>query len=332
MFKRIVAIALFLGLGVGAGHTVHAASPNFGVAAVLPSNQLDHSLHYYDLVVAPGSQQTITLALQNTDTGTQRFKISTNRATTSATGTIDYGQHAPAKPQALAVDIESLLPKAKTYSLAPHTTKQIHLKLKAPAQAWQGVLLGGIRVEKLNGTSANANGAALTVHAAETIPIQLRATNALPKLTPKLTFSGVALTSTGNGTQVGVKLTNPVPAIQSGLSVHATVYHANATKAVLKKDANDLKLAPSSVMTMPLTNDPTQLAAGKYRVEVAADQAGRQWHFFKTFTIKSAVSKDTTTKVKNATKKPLPLWVGGALIAAVAVLGWVAWHLKSRQE
>ncbi len=326
MFKRVITIALFFGLGLAANQTVHADSPNFGVAAVLPSNQINRERHYYDLVVAPGSTQTLTLAIQNTDTGTQRFKVSTNRATTSATGTIDYGQHAPAKPKTLGVDIETLLPKAKTYSLAPHTTKQIHLKLTAPKSAWTGVLLGGIRVEKLTGTKVA--GSALTVRAAETIPLQLRATKTLPPLTPKLTFSGISVHPSANGTQIGVRLTNAVPAITTGVNVHASVYRAHVKKASLQKDANDLKFAPNSEMTLPLSAEPSTLAAGKYRLAVTATKGDQHWHWRKSFTIKSAVTKTKQTATKTAPARATPLWVGGLLIAIVAVLGWIAWHLR----
>jgi hypothetical protein len=65
LFCLLIALFSFAWLPT---QTVHAAKLHFSVAAQLPSNQVDTSVSYFSLKVAPGQTQTLNLILSNSDT------------------------------------------------------------------------------------------------------------------------------------------------------------------------------------------------------------------------------------------------------------------------
>lgn len=71
MKKRLSILLIVLSIGLGIGlknETAFAATINYSVKANIPENQINKNLTYFDLRINPGSQQTISLTVQNTST------------------------------------------------------------------------------------------------------------------------------------------------------------------------------------------------------------------------------------------------------------------------
>lgn len=331
MFKRLLLLATVIAGVTGSGQAVHAAGVNFQVAPEIPKNQINKQLEYYDLLVAPGSTQNISFLIQNTDSGSHKFAVSVNRAGTSADGNTSYSQHGVKPTKSLKVNIESLFPKPHTYTVDPHSTRRINLKLKAPQTAWSGILLGAINIQKVD-QAAGANGkVGITSIPGYAIGIQLQATKTLATYTPQLQFNGANVKTNASGSQITALLENPAPILQTGLHVSAQVFHKD--KKVLTNEIAGIKLAPNAQMAFPLTKADTALKSGTYHLVVNAKNGKQQWHFEDTFTIVNPVMKTKTTKaVKAAKTNPFPAWLVALLIAIASALGWYVWYLRSHHH
>lgn len=334
MKKFIFALLACCAWWLGGVQPVLAASPNFTVKTELPSNQLDPNVHYFDLLVQPGSTQDLTLLLQNTDTGSHRFRISPNRATTSAAGQIDYSQHAASSPAGLAVDIETLLSKPKTVTVAPRSTKRVHVQLQVPKTAWSGILLGGIRIEKLDHTTGETQaGVGITNQVSVTVAVQLQATKTLPALTPQLQFHGVKTKLTTAGALVFAKLENPLPAIMHDITVTAAITQAGHSKARLKTTQSALNLAPNSTFALALNTTAKALPAGKYHLDLTATNGQQHWTFGHDFTIQKAPLEAAKQANQPAVTKhqSLPAWFVALLLAILAALIGAIIMVRRRQ-
>lgn len=323
MWKWMCFIAAALGISCWANQPVHAASNTYNVSAVLPSNQLDPQAHYFNLLVTPGSQQTLAIDIQNDDSGSHKFVVTPTRATTSANGAIDYGQRGAYAPASLPADIEKLLPKPKTYTVAPFSTRRVHLKLTAPTKAWPGILLGAIAVTRKDDASTSA----LSNHISVRIGVQLQAAKTLPQLAAQYQYDGVSAKNSTTATQLTAKFTNPIPTIQSAISVKAQLYRHDAKQPVATLTRNDLRMAPSSRMPLKLvTKKP--LAPGKYRVAFTLTQNGRTWPFSDHFTVKKqATLQPTKTAAKQTARTALPAWLFIVLLVIVLGLGGIIFYL-----
>lgn len=323
MFRRICLAAVIMSGFWGGGQYVEAASTDFGVAAQLPTNQIDKKLHYYDLLVTPGSTQDLKLKIQNTSTGTQRFEISTNRAGTTDDGQLNYNQHGATPPKSLAYNIESLMPKTRVVSIEPRTTRTVSLKLTAPTKNWSGILLGAIHVSKLD----------TTTRVAYNIGLQLRSTKNLPAQTAQLQFNGVSTKIRATGDTVSALIENPAPRIQNGLGLQAKVYRMKTGQKVMHRELSQATLAPNSVMSFIINKTSKQLASGKYKLIVDAKNGTQNWHFTKQFTVIEPVIKSKTTTSASPQKlHNVPTSLIAILIAIMFALGaWIYWIIRKSQ-
>lgn len=327
MFRKLVlGLAMTIGL-LQAAQPVHAASTNFQAAAELPSNQIDKQIHYFNLLVTPGSQQDLLILIQNTDSGSHRISVSPNRAGTNGNGLIDYSKHKQAKPKSLALNIEDYLPKPKIYTVDPHSTRRIKLRLNVPNKSWSGILLGGIRVEELD---PNASGQKANSRVAYNIAIELQTSKTLPKQTPQLQFNGVQLKERASGDSVNALLENPAPMIQSGLHVNAQIFHRNGTKVVMNRELSGITMAPNSIMTFPITQSAKMLRPGHYRLVIDGNNQSETWHFERDFTIHATVMKTKKTNTQSAQHKIFPVWVVIGLLTIAVVLVVIIWQLRKK--
>jgi hypothetical protein len=324
MFRRICLAAVLISSFCGGGQYVQAATTNFGVKAQLPANQIDTSVHYYDLLVSPNTTQTLKLQVQNTGTGTQRFKISTNRAGTTSDGQLNFNQHGVTRPKSLTYNIESLMPKPKIISIAPRTTRTVSLKLTAPKANWSGVLLGAVHVTQLD----------TTTRVAYNIGLQLRASKTLPAQVPQLQFNGVDTKISATGDSVKALLENPASRIQTGLNVRAQVFRLKNRREVMHHQVKNATLAPNSVMAFTANKYTKRLASGKYQLIVDATNGKQAWHFIKNFTVTQPVIKTTPTPANPAQKfHQLPAWVIIFLITiVVALVSLIYWLVAKRRN
>ncbi|WP_390406465.1 DUF916 and DUF3324 domain-containing protein [Lacticaseibacillus jixiensis] len=326
MLKKFWAFALAVGMLTLGGQSVQAAATDFAVAPQLPANQIDHSVHYYSLLVQPGSQQDLTLLVQNGAATAARFKVSPNRATTGSDGDIDYTQHTPAKPEGLPLDIETLLPKPKVYTIPARTTKTLHLPLKAPKTAFEGILLGAIRVEKLS------NDPTKQTNIAYTIGVQLQSSQQLPASSPKLGFDGVKLTYTTTGAHVAATIDNPASMIQSGLTVQTHIYRRKTHHLIAHHQQAGIRMAPNSQMFVTADNAKA-LVPGDYQLVVNANNGATQWHFTRNFSIKSNLLKSTAAKdPATPNSQALPAWLTVMLLVIALLLAAIVWSLVRKRH
>lgn len=331
MFKRLLLLAAVIAGVVGSGQAVHAASVNFQVAPEIPKNQIDKRLEYYDLLVTPRTTQNLTFLIQNTDSGSHKFAVSVNRAGTSPDGNTSYSEHGVKPTSSLKVNIESLFPKPHTYTVDPHSTRRISLKLKAPKEAWSGILLGALNVQKVDQDASTNGTVGITSRPGYAIGIQLQATKTLPTYTPELQFNGAQVATNASGSNVSALLENPAPILQTGLHVSAQVLRNN--KKVLSQEIAGIKLAPNAQMAFPLTKTTTSLKSGTYHLVVNAQNGEHKWHFEDNFTVVNPVMKSKTeTKAKQAHDGPFPSWLVAVMIAIVSALGWYIWYLRSHRQ
>lgn len=302
IFGLSLVIAGFLG---GNAQKVHAESLNFDVGAVLPDNQANKDVTYFDLLVKPNAEQNLQVRINNKDSQEHEYKVAVNRAVTNRNGVIDYSDHGKKADKSLVNDIEKYTTKPQTVKVPAKTSQVVTINLKTPAKGFDGVMLGGVRVMQVDqAKTSSKKGVTLTNRFAYVIGLQLHEND--KKIKPDLRLLKVTPKQLNYRNYITVTLQNNQPTIMRDFNVNAVVTKRGSTKKVISYKKNGMSMAPNSNFALPLGDQGYQLEPGKYTLTLKANADSKKynWKFSKDFEITANQAKKlNSTSVDQPEKK-----------------------------
>ncbi|WP_164966349.1 DUF916 and DUF3324 domain-containing protein [Companilactobacillus metriopterae] len=287
-------LALFLGLGTIFGiQTVKAEEVSYNVSAEKADNQINPDVTYFDLLVDKGSSQELTIYIQNKSSSAKKYKVSVNRALTNRNGVIDYASHGTKLDSSTNFDIEKMVSKPQTVTVEANSTKQVKLQLNTPNEDFDGVILGGIRVEQenQNNTAKKSNskqGATIVNKFAYVIGLQIRQNQ--NEVAPDLKMNKVGAQQFNYSNYITANLQNIKPTVVHKLEVNARITEKGKNATVLKAKKSNMSMAPNSNFDFPISTNGKAVKAGNYTIYVNAQSSDGQykWSFKKDFVISNA--------------------------------------------
>lgn len=315
----------------GYQQVAHAENVGYTVNAVLPKNQDDSAATYFALRVKPKQQQKLSVVISNQTKSASKFKVSVNQAITNDNGVIDYSQSHPTLDQSLKVGIKDIFAKQSlpTVTVPGKKSKTVTVQLKMPAKKLNGMVLGGINVQKVTNTDQKAKkGVNITNSFAYVIGVRLR--ESAVNVAPNMTLLSVKAGQSNSLNQVNAKLQNPEPGIMSNLKVKAKVTAQGSDKVILQNEKSNLAMAPNSSFNYALPFGNKNLKAGTYTLTLdATAQGGYKWHFVRNFTITAKQLNQLANKYNQPQQKSYFWWfvAGGAVIVLLlAIILYLLWR------
>ncbi|OUZ33902.1 hypothetical protein A5885_001617 [Enterococcus sp. 8E11_MSG4843] len=122
---------------------------NFYVTPEFPESQVEGSGSYFDLNIAPGATETLTLTLQNAIDEPVKVAITPHTAYTNVNGVVEYGKDAEEVDPSLVHSLDELIEVPETIELAGNETRTVSLTLKMPEESFEGFLAGGLRLSEV---------------------------------------------------------------------------------------------------------------------------------------------------------------------------------------
>ncbi|MFD1398886.1 DUF916 and DUF3324 domain-containing protein [Lacticaseibacillus suilingensis] len=329
--------AIILGTS-GFGVKVHAQDNpgDFGVKAILPSNQIDPAITYFDLLVKPGQTQTVSFAVSNAAKKTRKFALSVNPAVTSDGGTIDYSQAHPTLDPTLPFDPRAVMQlDQNSVTLKAGETQTIALRLKLPAKAFQGQVLAGIHVEPIAAkpqAKAGKAGARIINRYAYNVAIVLQENRAA--VPPMLKLRGGKIAPVNSRPTVQLRFQNPAPTIIGDL-VFKTKLYKNG-KPFMTDHSNAYLVAPNSHFNLNLALDNHRATAGRYQAVIhATAKGGHKWSFTQSFTVSptqaSQVNRRSVFIEQPAAFGPMAIVLAVLLVLALFVIILLLWRNRRKQ-
>ena len=108
----------------GLGQVVRANEFNFSVTPILPENQIGKS-GYFNLKMAPGQSQELTLTLTNSTERTVVVEETIASATTNINGVIEYSPNDIKHDKTLKYNITDYAKIPAEITLAPNSSQQV---------------------------------------------------------------------------------------------------------------------------------------------------------------------------------------------------------------
>lgn len=332
---RISLAILVIGLTFQISRTsVNAAEKgmNYQVKANLPASQHNPKATYFDLRLKPKQVETISIMVQNMDNKERVFDITPNTAITNDNGVVDYSQAKQKADKTAPANISSLVSGKQQITVPANSTRNATFKIKMPAQAFDGVLLGGFNITRKGNDSPQTQKANVMVRNQFAYVIGLRITENDALLTPHLKMNQIEAAVVNYRTAVTANLQNTKAVMISDMTVDAKIMKRGTTKVLHRTNKPNLAMAPNSNFNFAISWDGEALAAGKYTLDLTAtDKAGQKWHFKRPFELTVQKAREANKKAVNVKKATINWWpiIGG--LVAIGLVGYII-YLKRQQR
>lgn len=317
----------------------HAADTmgDFGVKPILPDNQIDKAIGYFDLLVTPSQEQTIGVTISNSADNARRFDLSINPAVTSDGGTIDYGQEKPRLDETLPFDVRDvLLLSEKEIEVPAKSSVDVPIQVKVPASSFAGRVLAGIHVSPKTDdpdTADKKEGTQIKNRIAYNLAVVLQESR--DAVEPDLKLLSEDVSAVNAKPAVQLLFQNPAPTIISKLVFTSKISYEG--QPYIDNTSNEFLVAPNSNFHLNLDLAGDKAKAGEYQADISAKSGdGHEWHFTQKFTIAKEKAEEVNKNSVFAVEEKAFPWMNVVLITLALILivflviFWL--HRKKKKE
>lgn len=308
-----------------------------GIKAILPDNQRDGVLGYFDLQVNSGEKQTIYIEVTNEKNEDILVRFIGTNAYTSPTGGIFYAEKTESPDISLLDETfalsKSISPENEVRVKANETAK-VPIEVTVP-DIEKGTILGGVLIEEivkpveeeeevLEKDTAKFKVITKTNYA---IVVQLD----LPgEVSPVFSFGKAGFNP--DGPKVFIEMINDAPMIQRDISGEYKVSNKDGEE-LFTGEFEPILMAPKTKINFPMHWNNSVLDPGKYTISITANVAGEQIVAEEDFEISGASVKEYAERTNQpiARKGGIPYWVAIVVVLVLAG-GFMIWFTKKNKK
>lgn len=325
--------SLILSIG-GRAEPARAASGDgagFTVKAILPDNQANSDVSYFDLNVEPGQKQELQIQVSNLEQKEKTLKVQPNTAFTNSNGVIEYSKANLKKDSSAQYTFRELMSKTQTVKLAAGATQTLTFELTVPKNGFRGSVLGGFYVtpvEDKAATKDSSGGMQINNKFAMLVGAHLHGKGTAM---PVLKLNKVKPTLDNKQPVVLANLQNTEPVAFGGLTVDAKITKKGDSKVLYQRKKDKMQMAPNSNFDYAINIDEQGFKTGTYTLKMTAKAAGKTWNFTRDF----KVTRQTTelNGLAAGVVQPDYTWAYVAGVAAlIVVIAGLAFYLGKRKK
>ncbi|MHC5250263.1 DUF916 and DUF3324 domain-containing protein [Enterococcus sp. LJL90] len=263
-----------------------SSATGFNYQVMLPENQIDSSLGYYDLAMNPSQQQVISMTLTNPGEEAIKVGLKLNAAKTNNNGVIEYNRPDIENDPSLQFNFNQLVSVPETIDLAAGETKQLDISIQMPETAYDGVIAGGLTMQRIvdetEGSDSEA-GSYVNNKYAYAVSILLREGN--NDLQPDLQFNKAYAGQQNYRNTIFVSFSNVVATYVNNLTVDAQITAEGSNEVLWETRRTTMRMAPNSFIDFPISMAGSQMEPGQYTAHVNAYIGDQKWEWHENFEI-----------------------------------------------
>lgn len=318
---QLLIITLFLTFNV---RQVYAnGNLAISVKAILPENQHDKDVTYFDLRMKPKQEQEVFLELTNPTKDTQKLKLEINDGTTNDNGVIDYSKRDSTykRDDSLKISVTDVAKIQDSVTIKPESKELVKIKISMPETPFKGVLFGGILVsdfeDKEKPDTKKASGMQIKNKVSYTIGLKLSESDDEVKANLDL-IKAYADQADGHNV-VKVKIQNNMPQKLDDIVYKAEVTEQGKKEVLHQANNQGYRFAPNSNFDYRISWENQPFKSGRYTVHMTAEskKTGQKWEWDKDFNITSTEARELNAKAVDLDKDNRLLYI---IIAILIVL------------
>lgn len=306
---------------------------NFYVTPEFPESQVEGSSSYFDLNLAAGETETLSLKLQNASGEPIQVQVTPHTAYTNVHGVVEYGKKAEEADPTLSYSLEDLIEESDVIELAGNETKTISVPLHMPEESFKGFLAGGLRItevkEEQEETTDSEEGVAINNEFAYVVGVV--ASNSRDSIQPDLELLDVFADQLNYRNVISANLQNFTPTFVNQLIVEATVQRAGENDILYQANEEMMQMAPNSNFNFPISLEGGRFQAGDYVLKLKATSGEEEWSWERRFTIevdeaRSFNREDVTIDTS------INWWMIGTMILILLLLTLVIYLMVQKKK
>lgn len=326
-------------LSVQAATADSTGSIGFYVRAVLPENQLDTSLTYFDLRMQPGQTQTLEVEVVNESDEAITVDLNAISASTNRNGVIDY-KTSDIRDKTLEHPFSELAAlETGALDIPANDSAMARVTVAMPQAEYDGVVLGGlVFTRRPTQPQQETQGMSLQNQYSYVIGVKLSENDTAVQ--PDFELESIQGETVNYQPAMVHSIRNRNAAIAKDVVLHV-VLRDGSGQVVGELERQGIDMAPNSLMPLAVTPQAPageggengeadqnagapELRPGEYTSEVTLDYQGESWKFEQAFTIGSVEAQQVNDQTIGATSQngrgapPSTLLI--VLLAAAAVI------------
>ncbi|WP_125607205.1 DUF916 and DUF3324 domain-containing protein [Lapidilactobacillus bayanensis] len=325
--------SVLLGLFFLKPQSVSAAGTSFTMGIKQPANQIEKSANYFDLLIQPKQEQTLTLVLKNLANQTNKITVTPVAAYTNNNGIVDYQAKVTTTQTAAKYQWTDLVaPKSVTVNIPAKSTTNVNFKLKVPDDTFAGLIDGGFRAMSTHDTTTAKVKNGMGIKNKYAMIIGATAQMSKTNVSPELKLNTVKPALVANTTTLLVNLENIKPSLFGEMTVTAKVTKRGSDKVLHAAKRTNLSMAPMSNFNYQIDWNRERFKAGQYTLHLTAKSGVKTWKFTRHFTIAAAKAERINKKGVNL-KQPNYwwLWLLLGLLLLIVIL-FIIWKRHKKDE
>lgn len=359
--KRIVAIGFGIAAGFIINTQVNANQLTFSVEPVMPSNQIDTKVGYFNIKLAPNDAQDLTLKYSNNSKKAVTVNGQVTSAKTNSAGVVDYNAPTIAKDATLAYDMADLVDLPKAVSLDPGETKLVKVHVHMPNESLKGIIAGGLSFNDVSKDRENQSGysSGLSIKNIYSFQIGLLMRQAVGDQfsDQEIATDGLKLNQVRAGqlnfrNVVNANLQNPLPIFMNQMVIDAQISKKGSSNILFNTVKSGIQMAPNTNFDFPIAlGSGVRMTPGQYHIKVTAysldDKNGQfktivkgkiqsfryRWIFDKNFTISGNQASKFNKSDVTIKKTDWLMWLLLAIVfLLLLILGILLWYLLKRRD
>lgn len=268
------------------GHLVAVGQTTFVVRTVLPPNQIDSSVTYFDLEMTPNYSQVIYVELINNGDVPIRIEAEVDSATTNDSGRIMYHGYEGEIDTTLQYRMEDIISFESVVEVPENQTYRMPITIRTPGDHFHGVLAGAFTFTLSENNVGGVTGGPYL------IAILLRQ-GSHEEIFPELVLSGLDFEHENNRTQVISKIRNINPTSVDFMTINSIITRDSDGTVVFEEEQTDMQMAPNSNFNFALGVETNALQVGSYTLTLNIMANGRPWELITAFEITEEDVNDT---------------------------------------
>ena len=338
--KKIVKIAILtlclISIGI-IGHKVQASEMKFGVNIILPENQRNNIVGYFDLLMEPGTQQVIEIELVSVSDEPITVLIEMANAMTDSAGVVHYqpqqGRETSRDDTLVYAFKDMATMERSRIQLQPRETVRIPITIRMPEEPFDGVVAGGFGITQefdIEAAREETNEMIIHVFSFE-VPVIIRQNET--RISPDLELLDAYASQRNWRNIVAAHLQNPERMFINQMNIYARVTPANSNETLYEQFVESRQMAPNSnfIFAIPLNGE--RFTSGDFLLHMEVDSDNGRWSFVREFHITAEQARTLNEMDVSIVRTPLWIFIaaGGGVLFVVFVTYMAIFKRKSKK-
>lgn len=274
----------------------------FSIDPKLPKNQIDDKVGYFDLLLDPDMEQTISFDVINDGDSPMLATIEFNNATTGLNAEKSYIEGV-VPDKSMQVPITDIATLEKTsINVAPKSRESININLKAPHDKFEGVSLGGIRVTadyEAEEKTKVQDGFVIENRISYVVALQVRMSD--EEINKNLNYVKSSAELVDLKPQFVSYIQNDQAKVMNNVTVEGTVNDSEGTAvANISKDTGGIFPNTEFIIAYSLIND--KIESGEYTIKLKITSDEDMWEWEENITLEDDLARDLNDNALKGTE------------------------------